>query len=80
MENIGKDAGRNTAKTQEIEVDIRKGGNTHKMEGSVSKQRGRRTTRASSKGRKRLERECRKEQQHMQDGHETRLDSNEGSS
>ena len=44
MENIGKDAGRNTAKTQEIEVDIRKGGNTHKMEGSVSKQRGRRTT------------------------------------
>ena len=31
-------------KTQEIEVDTRKRGNTHKMEGGVSKQRGRRTT------------------------------------
>lgn len=37
-------------------------------------------SRASSKGRKRLEREYRKEQQHMQDRHETRLDSDKGSS
>jgi len=48
----------------------------HAREGSVEGNH----SRASSKGRKRLGREHRKEQQHMQDGHETRLDSDEGSS
>jgi len=42
--NTGKNARRSTAKTREIGVDTRKGGNTHKIEESVSKQRGRRTT------------------------------------
>ena len=42
--NIGKNAGRNTRKTWDIRADIRKGDNTHKRERSVSKRRGRRTT------------------------------------
>nr|POE62198.1 hypothetical protein CFP56_39526 [Quercus suber] len=36
--------------------------------------------RASSKGHRRLEREHRREQQHMQEGYQTRHDSDEGSS
>ena len=54
----------------------------HAKEGSI----GRNHLRASSRGCKRLERkrireqQCIREQQHMQDGHETRLDSDEGSS
>ena len=42
----------------------------HSEEGSV----GGNHSRASSKGRRMLEREHRREQQHMQDGHETRVD------
>ena len=37
-------------------------------------------SKASSRGRRRLERELRKEQQHMQEGYHTKHDSNEGSS
>ena len=48
----------------------------HAKEGSI----GRNHLRASSRGCKRLERKRIREQQHMQDGHETRLDSDEGSS
>nr|POF08716.1 hypothetical protein CFP56_04834 [Quercus suber] len=36
--------------------------------------------RASSRGQRSLESERRREQQHMQDGHETRIDSDEWSS
>ena len=48
----------------------------HVGEGSVEGNH----SRASSKGHRRLEREYRNEQQHMQDGHKTRLDSDKGSS
>ena len=37
-------------------------------------------SRVSSRGQKRLEKELKREQDHMQDGHETRVDSDEGSS
>lgn len=37
-------------------------------------------SRALSQGQRRIERERRKEQQHIQDGHETRVDFDEGSS
>lgn len=48
----------------------------HKGEGSIAgNQSG-----ASSKGRRRLERERRKEQQHIQEGHDTKVDFDEGSS
>ena len=36
--------------------------------------------RASLRGHRRLEMECRREQQHMQEGHHTRHDSDKGSS
>ena len=48
----------------------------HVGEGSI----GGNHTRASLRDHRRLERELRKEQQHMQDGHETKVDSDEGSS
>ena len=50
--------------------------NSHVGKGSA----GGNHSRAPSSGCRRLEREHRREQQHMQDGHETKVDSNEGSS
>ena len=49
---------------------------SHVDEGSV----GGNHSRASSRGRRWLEREHRKEQQQMQEGYHTRHDSNEGTS
>lgn len=48
----------------------------HAKEGSV----GRKCSKAFSRGRRWLERERKREQQCMQDGHEPRLDFDEGSS
>ena len=50
----------------------------HAKEGSVGP-RGNHS-RASSLGQRRLEREQKRQQDRMQDSHQTRLDSNEGSS
>ena len=55
-----------------------------KMEGPLAKEgsvgTGGNHSRASSRGQRRLERERRREQQHMQEGHQTKLDLDEGSS
>ena len=48
----------------------------HAEEGSVRENH----LRASSQGQRRLEREHKREQQRMQEGHQTKLDSDEGSS
>ena len=48
----------------------------HDDEGSV----GENHSKASSRGHRRLEKECKREQQHMQERYHTRHDSNEESS
>lgn len=51
------------------------------MEGPQAKEgEARNHSKALSRDQRRLERERRREQQHIQDGHEMRVDSDEGSS